>query len=548
VGAPLLLTVVDVGIACLLLLFLRGLGLPVGGDPLFMPAFVARTGPAGIWGGLFALVALQGLLHVAAFHSKYLLTEGAQLRLRLVLGRRLLPRTGAPPPLSRLGHLTGEVLPRVSSVLFFGIQLLAFVAQAGTLALALIWVAPREAAVGLLGLAAAGTAVLSFSRRANRAAAGVPASHLAFEESKVRAARSWLLIRALRLEEPERRRYVAACREMHRACVESFFFANLGLAVTPLVALLVLAATALARERLFHTPAAAFVAFLYLFVRFQYLVAHGSHLVGNLFTSTPYVREAAELLAEVPADDRTAALAGTAPARRSPAAAAAEPPPPPRLEAHDLSFRWPGQERPVLHGLTADAAPGEQLGIVGPNGCGKSTFLALVVGALEPDRGTVKLDGVDAAEWLARHAAFLGYVGPEACLVAGTIRQNLCYGLERATNDGELLDALERAGFGDLSRRLPGGLDQMVREDGGGLSSGEKQKLALARALLRRPALLLLDEPTANVDERSEAEMVDTLLALRERCTVVLVSHEPRVLRHASRRLAMGAGAGPRAA
>lgn len=545
-GAPLLLTVVDVGIASLLLLVLRGLGLTVGGEPLFTPALVARAGPAGVWGGLFALVALQGLLHVAAFQSKYLLTEGAQLRMRLVLGRRLLPRTGAPPPLSRLGHLTGEVLPRASSFLFYGIQLLAFVAQAGTLALALIWVAPREAAVGLLGLAAAGAAVLSFSRRANRAAARVPASHLAFEESKVRAARSWLLIRALRLEEPERRRYVAACREMHRACVEGFFFANLGLAVTPLVALLVLAATALARERLFHTPVAAFVAFLYLFVRFQYLVAHGSHLVGNLFTSTPYLREAAELLAEVPPDDRAAALAGAAHAR--PAAAPSGPPPPPRLEARDLSFRWPGQERAVLEDLTVEVAAGEQLGIVGPNGCGKSTFLALVVGALEPDRGTLTLDGVDAAEWVTRYAAFLGYVGPEACLVAGTVRQNLCYGLERAPGDAELLGSLERAGFGDVSRRLPGGLDQVVREDGGGLSSGERQKLALARALLRRPALLLLDEPTANVDERSEAEIVDTLLALRESCTVVLVSHEPRVLRHADRRLSIAAEAGPRAA
>ena len=149
---------------------------------------------------------------------------------------------------------------------------------------------------------------------------------------------------------------------------------------------------------------------------------------------------------------------------------------------------------------------------------------------------------------MTRHAAFLGYVGPEACLVAGTVRQNLCYGLERAASDGELLGALERSGFGDVSRRLPGGLDQEVREDGGGLSSGEKQKLALARALLRRPALLLLDEPTANVDERSEAEIVDTLLTLRESCTVVVVSHEPRVLEHADRRLPIAAGAGPRAA
>jgi ABC-type multidrug transport system fused ATPase/permease subunit len=366
----------------------------------------------------------------------------------------------------------------------------------------------------------------------------MPANHLSLEQTKVRTSRNWLLIRALRLQERERARYARACRDYFKASVESFFFANLGLAVTPLFAVLVLAATTISRQWIFHTPPAEFVAFLYLFIRFQYLVAHGSHLVGGLFTSGPAVTEASRFISGLSAAEMETALACSTdtplPANPSfvpPVSGAA--PAPPRIEAQEVSFRWNPEDRPVLDGLSFRCQAGGQLGVMGPNGSGKSTLLALLLGALAQEHGRLTLDGVAAADWVAQHAQALSYAGAEAFLTAGSVRDNLVYGLDKPWTDEGLLEAVERAGLDNCIRTLPNGLDHMLTEDGGGLSSGEKQKLALARALLRSPSLLLLDEPTANVDGASENDIVETLGRLRGRCTVVVVSHEPRVLRYA---------------
>ena len=545
VAAPFLLTGADVGIAALLLSFLWALGLTTIAAPTGVSGTLAAVGPLAVWGGLLGLVALQGLLHVAAYQSKIVLTERVHLRLRLVLGQRLLPHAGAPPPLSRLTHLAAEVLPRASGCVFYGVQTLAFLIQATTLAVVMVMLAPGEALVGLLGFAVAAACVVGSGRRASRAAERMPASHLALQQTTVRAARNWLPLRALRLQGREWARYVGASRDHYRASVESYFFANLGLAVIPALAVVVIAATAAVRELVFGTPPATFAAFLYLFVRFQYLVANGSQLVGHLFTSGPHLREAVGLVAEVPParighDDDGLALV-----RPSSPATSAEPRPgPPRIEANGLAFRWPGHDQVVLDDVAFTVPAGAQLGVTGANGSGKSTLLALLLGALAPTAGTLTLDGLPAAAWMARHAAAVGYVGPDAYLVAGSVRDNLRYGLDRACTDGELWAVVEQVGLADGAWAADGGLDRRIDEDGAGLSSGEKQKLALARALLRAPVLLVLDEPTANVDARSEGDVVDTLACLRGRCTVVLVAHEPRVLRHATLQLDLTAARG----
>lgn len=545
VGAPFLLTIADLGIAALLVLFLKQLGLTAPAQPAWLPSPLANAGWMSVWGCLLALVGIQSLLHVAAYQAKILLTEGVHLRMRLLVSMRLLPLTGVPSPLSRINHFTAEVLPKTSGFFFFGAQLLAFLVQTTTIAFTLLWMAPGEALIGLVGFAGAAWWVLLFSRQANRAAARMPTNHLLLEQTKVRASRNWLLIRTLHLQERERARYAKACHDYFKASVESFFYANLGLAVTPLFAVLVLAVTTIAWQWIFHTPSATFVAFLYLFVRFQYLVAHGSHLVGGLFSSGPAVREASHFIADLSPAELEGALAYSTDARLPANSGFVPPTPgiapaPPRIEAQEVSFRWNPEDRPVLDGLSFHCSTGRQLGIMGPNGSGKSTLLALLLGVLRQAQGRLLLDGLAASEWVAQHAHALSYAGAEAFLIAGSVRENLVYGLEKPWTDEGLLEVVERVGLNDCIRSLPNGLDHMLTEDGVGLSSGEKQKLALARALLRSPSLLVLDEPTANVDEASERDIVETLACLRGSCTVVVVSHEPRVLRYADDRIVLG--------
>ena len=179
----------------------------------------------------------------------------------------------------------------------------------------------------------------------------------------------------------------------------------------------------------------------------------------------------------------------------------------------------------VLHDVTLDIAPGETFALVGATGAGKSTIAKLVTRFYDPTAGTVSIDGHDlrdvTLESLRRQ---LGVVPQEAFLFAGSVRVNVTFARPDATDD-EVDEACRAVGLDELIDRLPHGLDTLVHERGATLSSGERQLLALARAFLARPRVLVLDEATANLDLRSEAQVEHGLDALLEGRTAILIAH-----------------------
>ncbi len=198
--------------------------------------------------------------------------------------------------------------------------------------------------------------------------------------------------------------------------------------------------------------------------------------------------------------------------------------PTPLLELDDVSFRYPdGTE--VLRGVSLAVPAGSRVALVGPSGAGKSTILALVEGFYPVDGGAVRWAGVDVRD-LPRAAvrARLGYVEQEAPVLAGSIRDNLLLAAPDAT-DPELWAVLADVGLTGLVRRSPRGLDVPVGDDGVLLSGGERQRLAIARSLLARPALLLLDEPTASLDARNEQLLRETLAAAAADRALLVVAH-----------------------
>jgi len=226
--------------------------------------------------------------------------------------------------------------------------------------------------------------------------------------------------------------------------------------------------------------------------------------------------------------DRPAAVAMPSPARPAPDPSAAP------LRLQGVRFSHPGREE-TLRGVDLELAPGETVALTGPSGGGKSTLLSLLLRLAEPaagliECGDVDLREVDVEDWRRR----LAWVPQRPTIFSGTIAENVRLP-EPGADDGRVIGAIEQAGLADLVDSLPEGLATPVGDGGRRLSAGQAQRLALARAFLRDAPLLLLDEPTANLDLETELAIAAAVERLAAERTALIVAHRPELARRADR-------------
>jgi ATP-binding cassette subfamily B protein len=230
------------------------------------------------------------------------------------------------------------------------------------------------------------------------------------------------------------------------------------------------------------------------------------------------------LQASLAAAERLHGLLDTRPDVVEPATPAAEPARAGSLAFDDVSFAYE-KEQWALSGVSFTVRPGERLAVVGHTGAGKSTLVNLLLRFYDPQRGRVTVDGVDVRDWAApRLRRRFAVVLQEIDCFAGTVGENVRLG-RRDIDDARVRWALEQVGAGDLLARLPSGLETQLGERGSGLSVGERQLVAFARALVGDPEFLVLDEATSSVDPATEATIQKALLRLLEGRTAVIIAH-----------------------
>lgn len=478
----------------------RALALALAGGALIVPALLPLVGVARVVLRYFERV----IGHEAIFRAL------GDLRVWMFRG---LARSAA----GGLGlRHSGDVLARlVNDVdMLDGLFLRIFVPLLGALALvpALVWILGREDGVALLVLVPFGIVAFLVPWRAARAAsanagkAGLAMAALrsaaldtlhGLREVKIFAAEE----RAVALIQAREAQLVAAQRDLSAAGARlsaiAFIAAQGGILLAILLGFL-------------GAPVAAVAAVFVLVVAFETVLGlpRAGLLYGQAQKAAQRVVQAAQSGPAVPDPVAPAAM----PSRNA-------------IALEHVSFRYSPDHPYVFENLSLQLAEGSRTAVVGPSGMGKSTIAALILKLVAPEHGELRLGGVDIAKLPAealRHR--IGYLGQTTHLFADTIRNNLLLG-DPTANDETLWHALEQAQLGEAVRALPEGLESWLDEGGGTLSGGQGRRLALARTLLMKAPILVLDEPCAGLDATTEHEFFRVFNAATEGKTVLLLLH-----------------------
>ena len=213
------------------------------------------------------------------------------------------------------------------------------------------------------------------------------------------------------------------------------------------------------------------------------------------------------------------------------------------LVVEGLGFQYPGTEQVVLQAVSFRVPKGAFVGIVGPSGAGKTTFVDILLGLLRPAKGCIRVDGVDIWQDIRAWQANIAYVPQTIYLIDGTIRENIALGMKPEDIDDEKVRrVLKMAELHDFVAAQPEGIEAMVGERGVRLSGGQRQRIGIARALYQEPEVLILDEATSSLDSATEESITHTILKLKGEITILSIAHRVSTLAECDFKVRFAAG------
>lgn len=511
---------------------------------------IKTLSPVTVFLVLILVGVLRAACQISSKQSGHALLELVRARLYMIQGYHMLMMDRQRNvPLSQVNMLTGEYFPKTADYVLYFSDLISHSTLALAFGFGMLFIAWRETLLAMLCLACTALAILRLTKILSRVAAQIPEEKSKIERALVRIYRNWLLIRIMRLKDREYRAYLDSVLAYFKFSQKVFWYQNVSAVLPPLLGVFTLSVVILSSVEYFKTPPVALMAFIYLFARFTQVTVRITEQISAMHRFRVQADESVRLISSLSPAELSAALipehalllfkkrekmqkAGLPDLTEADVPFVTRSFNAPDVYVCNITFAWPEATRAVFTDFSLHIPGGSRFGITGPNGSGKSTLLGIILGILKPSSGRVLIGNIKSEEYIKSFGP-VGFVGEANYLIYGTIRENLLYGMNGRVTDREIWETLRLVGLENAVRANTGVLDYLIQENGDGLSSGQKQRLALARAFLRRPSLLVLDEASANLDEEAEAELADILKKMAGRCTMIIVSHKPGILRNA---------------
>lgn len=500
-----------------------------------LPGWVPHSSSFAILGFVFGVGALRGILQWAQVYM-----QGAALEELKYQQRQRILRWAYSQESVSTTQVTSLYNERTNSagIAALNLQNSVTVLSTGTLLLgALFWLAPGPTLLvcALLGLLALPLRLLD--KGIQQAGQGINDEWDHTNRKFFTSIKNLLLMRIYGTEGVEEASAQKSLRAYTDHAVSYYRMLGMKFAIPQIIGVALVCVIVLSAQASESLSSGILVTYFYLFVRFVQNFAEGTKASANFMLYLPQLRELWSWWKKSASEVRTEALGANQ------SGGTIEPiPQPVGWKLSGVSFSYPGAKAEILKSLELTIRPGSTAVITGSSGAGKSTLLGLMLGGLRPDSGTVSLieaenlDGVPLALQKPRLLKGVGYVGPESFLIEGSVYENLLYGLDWVPTSEEIHRALQQAEC-QFVFQMPEGLAHHITEQGQGLSAGQKQRLSLARALLRRPKVLVLDEATANLDAETESKLVETLARFRGQMTIVAVTHREALLKLADEQI-----------
>jgi ABC-type multidrug transport system fused ATPase/permease subunit len=529
-----LLAAVELGIAYFIPIFLNAVGLV---DSSMASAPFQLDYKLPIWAVGAALIGLGVLRFLGQYcvnQSGIAAQEGVTARLRKVLIYRILLHPNQSfMSASQSNYYLGTIFAGASLTVNLVTMSAAQALQAVSLVFVMIAITWKEALIGVTGLFLLGLLIRRINKAIRARSARVPLENKSLIAGFERVARNWLLVKVLKTQRHEHDHFSKSINSVFQHSLVAASLSNLASAGTPLIGIFLLTFIVFVSTNFWATPGSVLISFLYVFIRFVQGLSATVSTVTQANRYVPQFSEAANFFFSFSPKEITDALTEGATHNSGSSSSNSpdrKPGKPPQISFQSVSFSY--RDNDIFDNVSFHVESGKTIGIVGPSGSGKSTLLLLMLGALEPTSGTVHLDNTSASRIMLNSDFEIGYVGPEPFLFEGTIRDNLAYGM-RDISDGELWAALSEAHLVDAIKNMPNQLEHGISENGEGLSAGQKQRLCLARIFLRKPSLIILDEATANLDVKTEEDVINSLAEMKSKATIVIVTHRLTTLKHA---------------